>query len=191
VRKRGLRLGESERHLFPPIPLSPMAEGGRAETSRPYVVRELRKEDIRRGFLETLLNLSEVSPQLIELHEKIFEQRRRLRLTYGGRRIPVYYTVVAVWRNSEVIATATLLTELKHIHDGGLVGHVEDVSRRAGPQYRGLGAGRACVEELIRFGREIGCYKIVLDCSEKNVPFYESLGFRRHEVGMRLDLPRR
>jgi glucosamine-phosphate N-acetyltransferase len=167
-----------------------MGERGRPETARPFVVRELRREDIRRGFLETLLNLSEVSPQLVDLHERIFEERRRLKLTYGGRRIPVYYTVVAVRGDSQVIATATLLTELKHIHDGGLVGHVEDVSRRAGPEYRGLGAGRACVEELIRFGRTIGCYKIILDCSEKNVPFYESLGFRRHEVSMRLDLPR-
>ena len=33
-------------------------------------------------------------------------------------------------------------------------------------------------------GEQVGCYKVILDCSEGNVPFYERCGFQRKEVQM-------
>ena len=153
-----------------------------------FIVREMERPDVRRGFLETLCNLRPLNTELYELQEGIFDIRKSLNFTFKNKQIPVYYTTVAVIPSSEVIATATLMTELKHLHDGGLVGHIEDVARRAGEQYRGLGAGGACVKGLITFAKETGCYKAILDCSEKNASFYESLGFKRHEVGMRLSI---
>lgn len=32
--------------------------------------------------------------------------------------------------------------------------------------------------------QELGCYKVILDCSEDNVPFYEKCGLTRKEVQM-------
>lgn len=32
--------------------------------------------------------------------------------------------------------------------------------------------------------QEAGCYKVILDCSEDNVPFYEKCGLTRKEVQM-------
>jgi glucosamine-phosphate N-acetyltransferase len=32
------------------------------------------------------------------------------------------------------------------------------------------------------------CYKVILDCSQENIPFYEKSGFRKHEVSMRYDI---
>ena len=33
------------------------------------------------------------------------------------------------------------------------------------------------IDKLVEIGTAAKCYKIVLDCSESNVPFYEKCGF--------------
>lgn len=40
------------------------------------------------------------------------------------------------------------------------------------------------IEELKYIGKQTGCYKIILDCSQKNVPFYEKCGFSVKELQM-------
>ena len=42
-------------------------------------------------------------------------------------------------------------------------------------------AGRRCA---LPPPQEAGCYKVILDCSEANVPFYEKCGLERKEVQM-------
>lgn len=32
--------------------------------------------------------------------------------------------------------------------------------------------------------QELGCYKVILDCSEDNVPFYQKCGLVKKEVQM-------
>jgi glucosamine-phosphate N-acetyltransferase len=36
--------------------------------------------------------------------------------------------------------------------------------------------------------RKENCYKVILDCSQNNIPFYEKAGFREYEVSMRYDI---
>jgi predicted N-acetyltransferase YhbS len=43
--------------------------------------------------------------------------------------------------------------------------------------HAGAGLGRIIINKLVAAARELGCYKIILDCEKKNVPFYEKLGF--------------
>lgn len=43
------------------------------------------------------------------------------------------------------------------------------------------------VSELKRIAQEKGCYKTILDCTEKNAAFYEKCGFKRKEIQMRFD----
>ena len=40
------------------------------------------------------------------------------------------------------------------------------------------------MEALLQFGEQVGCYKVLLDCTEKNVPFYESCGMQKKELQM-------
>jgi glucosamine-phosphate N-acetyltransferase len=40
------------------------------------------------------------------------------------------------------------------------------------------------VEELVSVSRSRGCYKVILDCAEHNVAFYEKCGLTRKEVQM-------
>ena len=88
--------------------------------------------------------------------------------------------------SSEIIGTATLLIEQKFIHNGGKVGHIEDVVTRKG--FEGRGVGREIVNKLIEIANEYGCYKIILDCDVTVVKFYEKMGFVKKAITMRLDL---
>ncbi len=77
------------------------------------------------------------------------------------------------------------MIEQKFIHNGGKAGHIEDVVTRKG--YEGKGIGREILKELIKIAKDNECYKIILDCDEKLVKFYEKLGFKKHSIMMRLN----
>lgn len=40
------------------------------------------------------------------------------------------------------------------------------------------------IEALMAFAKEAGCYKVILDCGESNVAFYEKCGLTCKEVQM-------
>jgi glucosamine-phosphate N-acetyltransferase len=87
---------------------------------------------------------------------------------------------------SEVIGATTLLVEQKFIHSGGKAGHIEDVVTRKG--FEGLGIGSALINHALHFAETVGCYKVVLDCSDANIRFYQKTGFKVHETAMRYNL---
>lgn len=67
-----------------------------------------------------------------------------------------------------------------------IVAHIEEMV--IDKDSRGSGVGKSLVEHAVKFAKERGAYKVILDCSEDNVGFYEKCGFRTHEVSMRIDL---
>lgn len=96
-------------------------------------------------------------------------------------------TFVAVDNDHDVIGTASVYLYPTYLHGGTWAGHIEDVAVH--PVRRGQGVGRALIAYCLAHCREQGCYKVVLNCSQKNVPFYEKCGFRQTADGfMRCDL---
>lgn len=81
-----------------------------------------------------------------------------------------------------IAATATLLVERKLVRGGASAGHIEDVVVDA--RFRGTGLGRRMVDTLTDEARRRGCYKVILDCAEVNVPFYERCGYVTKELQM-------
>ena len=77
------------------------------------------------------------------------------------------------------------MIEQKFIHDGGLVGHIEDVVVRK--DYEGKGIGIKLVTSLLERAKEKNCYKTILDCNDNVKQFYERIGFKRESNGMRYD----
>ena len=93
--------------------------------------------------------------------------------------------VADLW--GKVIGTATGIIERKLIHNGGLVMHIEDVCVLN--KVRGQGIGKKLMEFLVDRAKELGCYKVILDCSRDNYEqFYSKLGFFEHEVNLRINL---
>jgi glucosamine-phosphate N-acetyltransferase len=88
--------------------------------------------------------------------------------------------------SGQIIGTISLLIEQKFIHNGGKVGHIEDLVVDA--QYRGKGIGQQLCEKVIKYAKQEGCYKVILNCNQSNIKFYEKIGFKQYEVEMRINL---
>jgi glucosamine-phosphate N-acetyltransferase len=101
--------------------------------------------------------------------------------------------IFVAWLDGKIVGTASVLIEEKvnrgtDKEKGRLrtVAHVEEVV--VDSEYRGKDVGKELMEYCINFSKLANAYKVILDCSEENIPFYEKCGFKRHEVSMRLDI---
>jgi len=139
------------------------------------IIRELRKDDLMKGFLTTLDSLRQTSDIEQSKAEKIFEKINSN---------PDHIIVVAE-SDGKIVGTATILIELKFIHGGGLVGHIEDVVVDKNSQ--GQKIGEKIMKYLIEFAKNRGCYKTILDCTDDVKPFYEKLGFKHIANELRFD----
>lgn len=138
-------------------------------------VQEAKHVDLK-GVLESLANLTALEGLTINEAKDILDE---IALNKGHK------IFVAKNESGTVIGTATVLLEPKLIHRGCIVAHIEDVAVRKG--FVGKGVGSTLVRKAVAYAKKSGCYRVLLDCSERNVRFYQKLGFKRHDVGMRLD----
>jgi len=138
-------------------------------------IRKLRKDDLFNGFLTTLDSLRQASSIDQNLAEKIFE-----RINSNPDQI-----IAVALKNGKVVGATTMIIETKFIHNGGLVGHIEDVAVDKNQQ--GQGIGKKIVLYLLEYAKNRGCYKTILDCSDDVKPFYEKIGFKHNANAMRFD----
>jgi glucosamine-phosphate N-acetyltransferase len=146
-----------------------------------FLLSELKREDLDLGFLETLDNLI---PGTSQLGRSTAESIVKEIETNPFHRIFIVYAIRgdnkdggdATDAKKVVVGTTTLLVEPKFIFGGGRVGHIEDVCVRK--EFQGLGIGGWLVNHATMVAESMmGCIKIVLDCSDETMPFYESLGY--------------
>lgn len=137
-------------------------------------IRPMYATDLQRGFLAALASLK---PCDLTEEQAISVFRKRMR-----QKIQTYVALL----DGRIVGTASLIIEPKFINTGGVVGHIEDVAVHQAYQHHGVGG--KLVQYLLDVSRAQGCYKVILDCAEGVIPFYEKLGFRRWEQAMRIDL---
>ena len=138
-------------------------------------IRELKQEDLFNGFLESLDSLRQASNMDKEAANKIFKKINKN---------PDYIIAVAE-KGGKIVGAATLLVETKFIHNGGMVGHIEDVSVHK--KHQGQKIGEKIIKYLLETAKNRGCYKTILDCTDEVKPFYEKLGFRHNANALRFD----
>lgn len=139
------------------------------------IIRILKKEDLQNGFLRTLDSLRQTSSIDKKKAEDIFE-----RINSNPNHI-----IVVAELDGKVIGATTLLIEQKFIHNGGLVGHIEDVV--VDKKFQGQKIGAKIMNYLLNVAKEAGCYKTILDCTDDVKPFYEKLGFKNVANELRFD----
>ena len=87
--------------------------------------------------------------------------------------------------DGKIVGSTTLLIEQKFIHDGGFVGHIEDVVVKK--EFEGQEIGMKLVLSLLDVANEKKCYKTILNCEDELIPFYEKIGFKQKSNEMRFD----
>ncbi len=138
-------------------------------------IRELQKDDLGKGFLTTLDSLRQTSNIEKNTANEIFDKIKNN---------PDQIIVVALIEG-KVVGAATLLLETKFIHNGGIVGHIEDVV--VDKNYQGQKIGEKIIKYLLEFAKTKGCYKTILDCVDDVKPFYEKIGFKHNANALRFD----
>lgn len=151
-------------------------------------IRLIQESDYNKGVVELLAQLTVIDKQ------GVTEDRFRewCRILSGN---PLHKTIVLEEtsdltnrvnnESNKIIGIATLFIEPKLIHNFGFVGHIEDVV--VDNNHRNKRIGKKLLDSLSQMAKDQGCYKVILDCSEDNAPFYEKCGFKKHGIEMRLN----
>ncbi|VFQ84152.1 unnamed protein product [Cuscuta campestris] len=138
-------------------------------------VRKLEMGDKGKGFIELLRQLTVCGAVSDEEYKERFEELAK----YGDDHV---ICVIEDMVSGKIVSTGSVFVERKFIRNCGKVGHIEDVVVDSGA--RGMQLGKRVVEFLTDHARSLGCYKVILDCSEENKAFYEKCGFKKKEVQM-------
>ena len=145
-------------------------------------VRDLALSDYDLNLFELLAQLTTAEKVSRDAFEKRFHEM------YGdgdrGGKLD-YQTVVAHDEQSNrLVGAATLLIQRKFIRSCGQAAHIEDVV--VDNSMRGRGVGKRLIRTLVDRARRADCYKVILDCADHNLGFYESCGFKKKENQMAL-----
>ena len=145
------------------------------------LLREVRLEDLNEDYFCLLCQLS--GNEVTNPNLGLITPRMWMTYTLDEN------NKIFVWEHDgEIVGTASVFVEYKLLHYGSCIGHIEDVVVDKDTRQKGL--GRGLIEACVNFCRKRGCYKIVLDCSNQNVPFYQSCNFYNAGNCMRMDIKR-
>ena len=134
--------------------------------------RNLQKNDFNLGYLDLLSQLTEVNKNNIS-----FEKFSNFIDKLGEN-----HKITIIINNNKIIATGTLLIENKIIHSISKVGHIEDIV--VDSNSKGLGIGKQIVTYLTNLAKENNCYKVILNCNDHNIGFYQKCGYQKKETQM-------
>ena len=136
-------------------------------------IRDIVESDMNIGFLESLDSLRNASNLNMDIAKDILKKIIEN---------PDHIIHVAEV-DGKIVGSTTLLIEQKFIHEGGKVGHIEDVV--VSKEFEGRGIGLKLVTSLLEVANAKNCYKTILDCNDELIPFYERIGFKQESNQMR------
>lgn len=139
------------------------------------IIRKLGMDDLQNGFLTTLDSLRKTSDIDKNKAEDIFKK-----IDSNSDHI-----IAVAEIDGKIVGSTTLLIEQKFIHNGGKVGHIEDVV--VDKNFQGQRIGEKIMKYLLEIAKNQGCYKTILDCTDDVKPFYEKLGFKQVANELRFD----
>ena len=148
-------------------------------------IREIEEDDLEKGFLETLDFLRNASGLDKNKAREILKKIKQNFTRYQDQCLQRNHIIFVAIDDEKIVGSTTLFIEQKFIHDGGLVGHIEDVVVRK--DYEGQGIGMKLVISLLDVAKQRKCYKTILNCEDTLNPFYEKIGFKIATNEMRYD----
>jgi len=141
-----------------------------------YIIKELEETDDYKQYCKLLKQLTKIN--LEEIDHQSFNQQLAIIKSNP------YHKIIIVKDHDQIIGTTTVFIEPKFIHNLSRVAHIEDVV--VSNNYRGHGIGRLLINHAVQIAKNHNCYKIILDCADDVVNFYQKLGFIKKENQMAL-----
>lgn len=130
-------------------------------------MRDLQADDFDKGYMALLAQLTETG----DVTKEAFSSRFAEISSNPDYKI----LVLEDTETGKVIGTATLVVERKFFRGLGKSAHIEDLVIDSNKRGQKLGA--RLVNALAEAAQSMGCYKVVLDCTEAQSEFYTKCGF--------------
>ena len=95
------------------------------------------------------------------------------------------YKIIVIVDNklNKIVGSGSVIMEQKFARNTGVCGHIEDIVVDKGQRGRRLGLRIIdCLTKIAYCNPR--CYKIILDCAEHNVKFYNKCGYKTKEIQM-------
>ena len=132
-----------------------------------YVLENIEKlSEIKRQYLLLLGELTTVSEIT---NEQFFNNIQKIN-TIGQ-------IIIGIEETNIIICSGTIIIEPKIIHNTRPAGHIEDIVVLE--KWRNKGIAKALLDHLKEIAINHNCYKIIFDCNDKMVSFYEKNGFSK------------
>ena len=128
------------------------------------IIRQLLKSDYKeyleliREFRPITINVSEHT--FNEIYDSIFKNN----------------IIFVAIKDGKLVGSITCLVEQKFIHNLSKYIHIEDFI--VSSNYRGMGIGNKLLDFIKKYSSVIKAYKIILNCDEDLLKFYEKNNFK-------------
>ena len=136
------------------------------------IFRNIHNNDIHKNILNIL---NQLSPTTNISKNKFYQFLKSLNNLH---QIIVIEDII----NNKIIGIGSILIEQKIIHNMGKVAHIEDIV--IDKNYRKMSLGTKLIRKLKKIAINNKCYKIILNCDEKLIKYYENLGFISKNIQM-------
>ena len=137
-----------------------------------YNIRKLDSRDYSKGYFNLLSQLTCTDNVEFEKWDKRIEEINQ----------NPYHNIFVIEDKGKIIGSITLIIELKIIRKLSKIAHIEDIV--VSEYYRGQGIARKLIDYCIEISKNQKCYKIILNCDKKLIPFYNKLGFESKNLQM-------
>ena len=135
------------------------------------IIKEFDCEDNYNEYLELMYEFTNYKKDVtIEDFKNYVDQKTKLRI------------IILKNKENKIIGAGTIVN-IEKLHNNS-IGQIEDVI--ISEKYRGNGLGKLIIEKLVVVGlNEFKCYKVILNCLDKNIDFYKKCNFTISGVQMR------
>jgi glucosamine-phosphate N-acetyltransferase len=138
------------------------------------IMKEIENEDYYNGYMDLMYEFTNYKHNLSYDDFVLYLNKMNI-----NTKIIVIYS-----KNEHKIIGSGTIFKINKLHNNP-IGQIEDVI--INNKFRGFGYGKLIINELINFGlNDFKCYKIILNCLDKNIQFYEKCNFQVAGVEMKL-----
>lgn len=133
-----------------------------------FNIRQLEIQDYKKNYIQLLGQHFNIN--VLEISENQFIHYLKTKITNNYK---IY--VIEDTKYNKVIGSVSLIYETKIIHNFGKVAHLEDLIIHE--KYRNKKLGSVLINFCKNKAKDDNCYKILLDCDENLIKYYEKNNF--------------
>lgn len=146
------------------------------EIENNFIFREIDISDYDNGYLDVMI---EFSKNKCEITREQFNEY----LTQNKNAVKI---IVVLSQNDNKVIGSGSIFKLEKLHYKP-VGQIEDVV--IDEKWRGYGLGKTIIEKLVEIAvNEFKCYKVILNCLDHNIGFYNRCNFNNSGNQMRYNI---